>query len=524
MPKRCFKLGMQGQFAGTAMVMHAPQTHHARQRLPCTRSYQLARYGNHYRRDTVCNHDPCEELGFGHLSPVATIHSYDDDFAALVERAVALAEAGDFHQAAQGFRDALAAASRGAATAFGPAPADMIHAVAGSGCSGDPGSSPTTAGAAAQTAADCPLTVEAHACARGLTAAGASAGRVDGGLSSGSGGVGSAPGGRAHGRQKVAEVHDMLAQCLMDIAVTAEVEEGEANEADAMARAGNTEAEAGLAVEQLQMPALAVWEEALYHAAEACRLSPQWVPARLTYGRCLRNCGLLEEALRELNSAVQILEGNRCASGRGEPSASRLAMTVESGAKVAATAAEPYLTPLPGEPSAVRLSCGRYHQHQPVPEALAAREGTLVPYEYGDAGPCTTDSDRDLGLMAEVVEELAEVSELWQQRLARHVGLRGLQVQQNAGLVGEGPGRRVWECGIVLAAYLVRCMAPSRLADLSPVLPAAMACLNSNAALIEAAGGSAEEFMTIPPSVNLYECSLVRFPRQVRLGRRHKVV
>ncbi|GLC68190.1 hypothetical protein PLESTF_000658300 [Pleodorina starrii] len=462
--------------------------------------------------------------------------SRGDGFAALRDLAVALAEAGDFLQAAQRFRDALAAASR----LPGP-PADAVAAAAattgagGAAAAGPPGAPPAFGG----------------------LAAGAGAARGPG-LGLGCGHSHSRGHGQGHGqaaasqlaaddgpRRELAAAHDMLAQCLMQLAI--EEVEGGGGAAAAAGRGrglelaggrcegGPGEREEGEAAVEMEAAREAdLWEEALRSSAEACRLLPRWVPARLTYARCLRNCGFLDEALRELNGAMQILDANRAAirAGSSEPSTDAAVAAGATSAGSAGLEAEANATAKAG----AALGAAAEDSLQLDPKWDAAKHPAP---EFGLP---------DLALEAEVADELSEVSELWQQRLARDVGLPGLRIRQDAGVLGEGPGRRVWECGVLLAAYLVQqqqqqaarpppqdshdggakahegsvtgaigtaaidlegarvlelgcgsglvgitaaaCGARCVLTDLPPVLPAAAACAAANAGLIRAGGGS----------------------------------
>ncbi|KAG2438372.1 hypothetical protein HYH02_010827 [Chlamydomonas schloesseri] len=197
--------------------------------------------------------------------------------------------------------------------------------------------------------------------------------------------------------EEYAAVHDMLAQCLMALAMEAPAAEtsfaGNKQEGAAVVPGGGGEHD--------------LWQEALEHAAQATSARPNWPPALLTYGRCLRNVGLLDEALRVLNSAAEV-------------------MLSPSG----------------------RLGAGCSHApHSSAPPAPGGQSAGASPA----AAP-----GWDAELEAEVRAELEEVGELWARRLARQVGLPGLRLMQDAGAVlGGGPGRRVWDCSVLLAAYLV---------------------------------------------------------------------
>ncbi|KAG2492771.1 hypothetical protein HYH03_008935 [Edaphochlamys debaryana] len=190
------------------------------------------------------------------------------------------------------------------------------------------------------------------------------------------------------------------------------------------------------------------WQEALDEAHEAVTLRPRWAPGLLTYGRCLRNCGLLDEALRALNAAAQVL-GPTHADSAGPPHEA------------------------PGS-----RTCAHGGGREYGPED---RGPTSVPDPDLDS---ESESELDPDLAGEVASELAEVAELWGRRLARDVGLPGLRLQQDAGALGAGPGRRVWECGVLLAAHLVRGEAGARAAHAHAPTPGSPASAT--------AGGGAE--------------------------------
>ncbi|GFR49591.1 hypothetical protein Agub_g11659, partial [Astrephomene gubernaculifera] len=242
-------------------------------------------------------------------------------------------------------------------------------------------------------------------------------------------------------QQQVAAVHDMLAQCLMELGAEAEWEgEGGGAEVEACVEGGEG----------------SLWQDALMHAGEAVSLRPQWVPGLLTYGRCLRNCGLLDEALRALRAAEQLLEAQR-SGGSSSRSSSRSGAGALACGPCSCRRAAPAGQPSPDEAGG---SSGQPPQRpavQATPPDFERNHGQEEEEEeYGSPDAAE--------LVADVARELEEVSELWQQQLARDVGLPGLRIRQDAGHAGGGPGRRVWECGIQLAAHLVRWSAAERAA------------------------------------------------------------
>eukprot|EP00193_Tetraselmis_chui_P005476 CAMPEP_0177755450 /NCGR_PEP_ID=MMETSP0491_2-20121128/2573_1 /TAXON_ID=63592 /ORGANISM="Tetraselmis chuii, Strain PLY429" /LENGTH=232 /DNA_ID=CAMNT_0019270949 /DNA_START=219 /DNA_END=913 /DNA_ORIENTATION=- len=55
----------------------------------------------------------------------------------------------------------------------------------------------------------------------------------------------------------------------------------------------------------------------------------------------------------------------------------------------------------------------------------------------------------------ELSAEVAEVEELWRQRIATAIGLPELRIYEEWGKGTGGPGAVVWDCGVMLAAHLI---------------------------------------------------------------------
>ncbi|GLI64649.1 hypothetical protein VaNZ11_007976, partial [Volvox africanus] len=327
----------------------------------------------------------------------------------------------------------------------------------------------------------------------------------------------------------LAAIHDMLAQCLMEVAVLAEeegsgVEGGEGGKGAVRAL--------GKEVERAR------WEEALHHAAEACRLSPRiFDMARSTActaptvgGNQHYSASRAAAELSEREVRLTAHLGAATATATAAQMATICTTAAESAVmNVSSLEARPTGKPFHGSDyshhncSANHLNCHNYHD-------LDVSEQITQPLTNSVKEEIATDPNLDPDLESELAAELREVSELWQERLAREVGLPGLRMQQNAGVIGEGPGRRLWECGVLLASYIVRhaalqgavagtagaapkghlrgarvlelgcgmglvgicaaaCGADCILTDLPPVLPAARACAAANARLVAGGGG-----------------------------------
>ncbi|PNW76246.1 hypothetical protein CHLRE_12g542200v5 [Chlamydomonas reinhardtii] len=184
----------------------------------------------------------------------------------------------------------------------------------------------------------------------------------------------------------------MLAQCLMSM----DMEPAARDSAPAGAADGGGGEEA-------------LWQAALNHASKSTSTRPDWPPALLTYGRCLRNVGLSDEALRALNNAAEWVQPD----GLGRPQGGRCTH-----------APRPQWPP--GSPNG--------HVH-----ACPADASSRPPVDW------------DVEVEAEVREELQEVRQLWAQRLARQVGLPGLRLMQDEGTLGGGQAARAASLGVPCA-------------------------------------------------------------------------